>query len=82
VGILANKFLRKQLAPHGYCECVNTPRHWKHTTRPINFSLIVDDFGIKYVGKEHAEHLIKSLKEKYKLTEDLAGDSYCCITLN
>jgi len=24
-GILANKLLRKQLAPHGYHECTNTP---------------------------------------------------------
>ena len=24
-GILANKLLRKRLAPHGYYECINTP---------------------------------------------------------
>jgi len=62
-GILANKLLRKRLVPHGYYECVNTPGMWRHATRPITFSLVVDDFGIKYVGKEHADHLIKCLKE-------------------
>jgi hypothetical protein len=31
---------------------------------------VVDDFGIKYLGKEHVEHLINCLKEKYKLAED------------
>ncbi len=86
-GILANKLLRKGLELHGYYECVNTPGLWRHATRPITFSpitfsLVVDDFGIKYVGKEHADHLIKCLKEKYKLTEDWTGNSYCGITLD
>jgi hypothetical protein len=49
--------------------------------RSITFSLAVDNFGIKYVGKEHADHLIKCLKEKYKLTEDWTGDLYCGISL-
>jgi hypothetical protein len=80
-GILANKLLQKWLAPHGYYECVNTPGLWRHATCPITFSLVVDDFGVKYVGKEHAEHLIKCLKEKYKLTKDWAGDLYCGIAL-
>ncbi len=75
-GILANKLLRKQLAPHGYYECVNTSGLWRHATRPITFSLIVDDFGIKYVGKEHADHLIKCLKEKYKLTENWTSNFF------
>ncbi len=81
-GILANKLLRKRLAPHGYYECVNTPGLWRHATRPITSSLVVDDFGIKYVGKEHADHLIKCLKEKYKLTEDWTSKLYCGITLD
>ena len=55
---------------------------WRHATRPITFSFVVDDFGIKYVGKEHADHLIKCLKEKCKLTEDWTGNLYCGITLD
>jgi hypothetical protein len=81
-GILANKLLRKRLKPHGYYECINTPGLWRHKTRPITFSLVVDDFGVKYVGKEHADHLINCLTtETYKLTEDWAGDLYCGISL-
>ena len=39
-------------------------------------------FGVKYVGKEHAEHLINCLKEEaYKLTEDWTGNIYCGISL-
>jgi hypothetical protein len=81
-GILANKLLQKPLKPQGIYECVNTPGLWRHATRPITFSLVVDDFGVKYVGKEHADHLISCLKtETYKLTEDWAGDLYCGISL-
>ena len=50
-GILANKLLRKRFKPHGYYECVNTPDLWRHTTRLITFSLVVDNFGIKCVKK-------------------------------
>ena len=63
-GILANKLLQKWLKPHGYYKCVNTPGLWCRTTRPITFSLVVSNFGVKYVGKEHAEHLINCLKEE------------------
>jgi hypothetical protein len=42
----------------------------------------VDDFGVKYVGKEHADHLVASLKTKYTLIEDWAGDLYCGIKLH
>jgi len=81
-GILANKLLRKQFKPHGYYECINTPGLWRHETRPITFSLVVNDFGVKYVGKEHADHFIQCLQqETYKLTEDWAGDLYCGISL-
>jgi hypothetical protein len=81
-GILANKVLRKRLKPHGYYECVNTPGLWRHATRQITFSLVVDDFGVKYVGKVHADHSISCLKqETYKLTEDWAGDLFCGISL-
>jgi hypothetical protein len=80
-GILANKLLRRRLLPHGYYECANTPGLWKHVSRPISFTLVVDDFGVKYVGKEHATHLIDCIKEKYGVTEDWTGDLYCGIKL-
>ena len=81
-GIIANKRLRRKLAPFGYYECANTPGLWYHVSRPITFTLVVDDFGVKFVGKEHAEHLIASIKSTYqKLTEDWTGSLYCGITL-
>jgi hypothetical protein len=44
-GILVNKLLCKQLAPHGYYECINTPGLWRHEWRPITFTLVVDNLG-------------------------------------
>jgi hypothetical protein len=80
--ILANKLLRKRLKSHGYYKCVNTPGLWRHAMRPITFTLIVDNFGVKYVGKEHTDHSINCLKdETYKLTEDWTGNLYCGILL-
>jgi hypothetical protein len=35
----------------------HTPGMWLHKTRPIAFSLIVDDFVVKYGGQQHAHHL-------------------------
>ncbi len=37
---------------------------------------------MKYVGREHVEHLIACIHERYKLTEDWTGDLYCGIKLN
>jgi hypothetical protein len=81
-GILANKLLQKHLAPHGYYECKNTQGLWKHTSQPISFTLIVDNFGVKYERKEVIDHLIKALKTKYSLIKDWTGNLYYGIKLN
>eukprot|EP00804_Cyclotella_cryptica_P011147 CCRYP_020833-RA/>CCRYP_020833-RA protein AED:0.43 eAED:0.43 QI:0/0/0/1/0/0/2/0/225 len=81
-GALANKLLRERLAPHGYYKVAHTPGLWCHVKHPISFTLVVDDFGVKYVAEEHAQHLIDTLKKNYKLAEDWSGDLYCGITLD
>jgi hypothetical protein len=75
-GILANKRLQQKLVlvPFGYKEHAKTLGLWYHETRPISFSLVVDDFGVKYVNKADVEHLMTSLKSTYKLTADWTGD--------
>jgi hypothetical protein len=62
-GILAQELLEKRLNKHGYCQSLVTPGLWRHDFCPISFTLCVDDFGIKYVGREHVEHLSGILKE-------------------
>ena len=48
-GVLAHKKLTSILASHGYTPTKNTPGLWTHSSRPIAFALVVDDFGVKYV---------------------------------
>ena len=80
-GILANKLLRKRLEPHGYYEVDHTPGLWRHKTLPVQFTLVVDDFGVKYQGKENAMHLINALKEEYEIDIDWKGELYCGVSL-
>jgi hypothetical protein len=56
-GKLAHDLLQQRLAKHGHAPIPNTPGLWKHTTRPVTSTLIVDDTGVKYIGRENAEHL-------------------------
>ena len=69
-GILAQDLLAERPEEHGYYQSTIIPGLWKHKTRPILFSLVVDDFGIKYTNKEDADHLMSVLKENYKIKED------------
>ena len=65
-GILANKLLRKLLLPHGYIEMSHTPGLWKNISRPIAFTLVVDDFGVKYEGIKNSHYLLNALKKHTK----------------
>ena len=58
-----------------------TPGLWLHELRPIQFSLVVDDSGVKYIGEENAKHLVNALVEHYKISQDWDGKKYCGLTL-
>ena len=45
------------------------------------FFLTVDDFGIGYVGKQHAQHLLITLQEHCTVTTDWEGKKYAGIYL-
>lgn len=81
-GKLANNGLIIQLDKDDYYQCKRTPGLFKHKTRPISFTLVVDDFGVKYVGKEHVEHLMTALREKYVTTLDWTGSKYLGLTID
>ena len=70
VGIIVQEILAEQLKKVGYTQSKLTPGYWKHEWGPTSFTLVVDDFGIKYIGKEHFMHFIRVLKEHYKVEED------------
>ncbi len=46
------------------------------------FTLVVDDFGVKYEHQGDIDHLIVAIKTKYVLTGDWTGNLYCGIKLN
>ena len=48
--ILANNRLQKHLHEHGYVAVPHTPGLFKHVTQSILFTLVVNDFGIKYIN--------------------------------
>jgi hypothetical protein len=59
-GILAQNLLEKCLNQHGYHQSKVSLGLWKHDWQPLLFTLCVDNFSIKYVGQEHANHLAKN----------------------
>jgi hypothetical protein len=64
-GILANELLQRNLAKYGYGLTQHTHGLRNHDTLPISFLLVVDDFGVKYIGREHAEHLMACINKNY-----------------
>ena len=69
-GIISQKILEEWLENNGYCQSDKAPVFWKHDAQTIIFTLIVDDFGVKYVDKKHDNNLINVLKKHYTVTED------------
>jgi hypothetical protein len=80
-GLLANQLLQTRLAPFGYYPARHTLGLWYHKTRPISFTLVVDDFAVKYVGKHHAENLRNALLRTYKITTDWTATVYSGMAL-
>jgi hypothetical protein len=81
-GILAQELLKQRLNTHGYRQSPITPGLWRHDYQPISFTLCVEDFGIKYVGREHAKHLASILSKHYKCSHDWDGQRYLGMTIN
>ena len=76
-GRLSQIRLIEHLARHGYTQCPNTPCLFRHATRDIMFTLVVDDFGVRYGTQADFEHLETTLRlNDYKLTIRPDGDLY------
>ena len=82
-GILAKKQLIRVLGSYGYAPVCHTTGLWRHSWCPISFCLVVDDFGVKYIGKEHADHLIQCLRNlTKKLTSTGMAKRFCSVHLD
>ena len=80
-GKIENDKHKLHLDKFGYDPAPITPGLWWHQTRLLQFSLVVDDFGIKYESQEDITHLLDALKTIYKISEDWDGKLYCGLNL-
>jgi hypothetical protein len=80
-GHLANNQLIQLLAPRGYHPVVVTPGLWKHKTRNIVFSLVVNNIGVRYTSQAGADYLLATLEHNYQVSTDWNSTRYCGLTL-
>jgi hypothetical protein len=81
-GIIAQDLLTKRLRQAGYQQNKVTPGYWRREWRPISFTLVIDDFGVKYINKTDVDHLTSVLSQDYEIDTDLDGTQYLGHTLN
>ena len=75
-GYIANKDIVEHLSNNGYTQHHNTPCLFKHVTDDIEFTLITDDFGVRYGNKAAADKLLEVMSRKYAMTHDWTGTKY------
>ena len=81
-GIIAQELLTKRLHKAGYRQSTITPGYWRHDWRPISFTLVVDDFGVKYINKADVEHLTSILQQDYEINIGWEGTWYLGLTID
>jgi hypothetical protein len=69
-GISANQLLQKRLKPFGYHTARHTLGLWLHNPKPTAFSLVVDDFAVKYITLADAHHMRNALLRNCEITTD------------
>ena len=80
-GKTANNLLKKQITKADYHPYQFTAGLLKHVWRPVTFTLLVNDFGVKFVGKHHVQHLQRTLKKHNDINVDWTGEKYVNISL-
>jgi hypothetical protein len=82
-GRLSQDRLIAHLAKHGYHQAKHTPCLFTHESNGIAFTLVVDDFLVKYKTQEAADHLKATLRSLYTITVDTAlKQKYVGITID
>ena len=57
------------MKPYSYSPTKFTPELWKDERRDLMFTLLVDDFSVKYVNEKDIEHFMQVLWYKYEDAE-------------
>ena len=82
-GRLAYIGIIKQLRLHGYNQAGFTPGLFKHETLVTMFSLVADDFGVKYTAKNNTLRFIDTLKKTHiGITIDWSGRIFLGVNLD
>jgi hypothetical protein len=89
-GILSNKYLEQRLNEYGFYQSNFTNGLWTHESRPIQFALVVDDFGVKYTNEADVNYLLDALtaidpntgKPMYEVSTDWSGHKFCGLTMD
>jgi hypothetical protein len=79
--LLAQQRLVGHLAKHGYTQSDIVPCLFRHSDNGVTFVLVVDDFGIMHETIAGRDHLLKTLRLKYKITVDEDGEHYLGMTI-
>ena len=79
-GLLSQQRLVTQLNLFGYFQTA-TPMFFRHDTRPIDFTLVVDDFGIQYSRDDDLDHLLECLTDMYSVKTEKTGFRFSALTL-
>ena len=81
-GKISNNRLEKIWQDFGYEPMRHTPALWTHASHDIVFTLVVDDFGVKYKHRKYEENLRNDLQKLYPGTTDWTGSKVFGLTLN
>ena len=74
--ILAQELLSNSLGAHGYTQSKIVLGLGMHALQLIHVDLLVDNLVVKYIGTEHAVHLMSALKQHYNVCKDWKGEKF------
>ena len=81
VGRISNQELVSRLCVAHFYPCRHTPGLFRHNSRDIFFTLIVDDFFVGYTATPDVTYLLTLLQEKYDATVDWSASIFSGIHL-
>ena len=81
-GILAQKILEERLNTKGCHWRKTISGLWTHKYIPMSFTLMVNNFGVKYVGEEHTQHILSAIEEDCECKTEWEGTKYIGLTVD
>ena len=81
-GKIAHDDLVKRMAEAGYRKHDLVEGYFRHETRDIDFTLVVDDFLIRYSNDADLAHLTQAIEKYYTFKVDVEAKQYVGIHLN